>query len=139
MIRNKDGSSYKKQKKKNSSVLPFPDTSSPFLPCNPIVLSFSSLRPTDAPSKTLEFSLCSNQPTKASASFEVTILLDIFSALYLLALLSTQSSPVYPGSSYRILCFFWMIFWVEILGFRSTLPGQFSHNAHLTNGFADVL
>jgi hypothetical protein len=57
----------------------------------------------------------------------------------LLDLLSTQSSPVYPASFHRVLCVFWLGFWVDILGFRSTLSGQFSHYTRLTSGFAGVL
>jgi hypothetical protein len=57
----------------------------------------------------------------------------------LLVLLSTQSSPVYPASFHRVLCVFLLGFWVDILGFRSTLPGHFSHYTRLTSGFAGVL
>jgi len=58
-----------------------------------------------------------------------------FLVLYLLALLSTRSSPVYPVSFHYVLC----VFWVEILGSRSTLSGQFLHYTRLTSGFASVL
>jgi hypothetical protein len=64
---------------------------------------------------------------------------DLFLTLYLLALLSTQSSPVYPVSFHRVLCVFWMVLWVEILGSRSTLSSQFLHDTRLTSGFVGVL
>jgi hypothetical protein len=64
---------------------------------------------------------------------------DLFLVPFLLVLLSTQSSLVYPVSFHYVLCLFWMVFWIEILGSRSTLPGQFSHDMRLTSGFAGVL
>jgi len=64
---------------------------------------------------------------------------DLFLDLYLLALLSTQSSPVYLVSFPLVLCVFWMVLLVKILGSRSTLLGLFSYNTCLTSGFAGVL
>jgi hypothetical protein len=52
---------------------------------------------------------------------------------------SHVGSPVYPVSFHRVLCVFWMVLWVEILGSRSTLPSPFLHNRHLTSGFAGLL
>jgi len=64
---------------------------------------------------------------------------NLFLALYFLALLSTQSSPVYPVSFHRILCVFWMVLWVELLRSRSTFSCPFLHNICLTSGFAGIL
>jgi hypothetical protein len=64
---------------------------------------------------------------------------DFFLAFYLFALLLILSSPVYPISFHGVLCVFWMVFWVEILGFRFTIFSPFSHNTRLTSGFAGVL
>jgi hypothetical protein len=118
--------------------LPFPVTSSSFLAIQSSSPSPLSAQPTNHPKPSRVFSR-TNQHTKAFASFEVTIMPDLFLALYLLALLSTQSSLVYSVSFHRVLCVFWMVFWVEILGFRSTLSGQFSHDTRLTSRFAGVL
>jgi hypothetical protein len=41
--------------------------------------------------------------------------------------------------SCRVLCVFWMVIWIEVLGFRYTLFSPFLHNTSLTIGFTGVL
>jgi hypothetical protein len=116
------------------SLPTFPVTFSHFLATPSPSPSPLFTHPTSHPQPLRVFSR-NNQPTKASASFEVSIMLDFFMVPFLLVLLSTQSSLVYPVSFHRVLC----VFWVEILGFRSTFLGQFSHDTRLTSGFTGVL